>query len=61
MKDQEQTDLYQKILHIAEILQQTSEQHQAISKLMELLQWQIVDLNKRVKELEALQKDKPGN
>jgi len=42
-----------KFIHLAELLSKTSEQLQAQSQLMQQMEWQIVDLNKRLIYLES--------
>ena len=60
MEDLSQINQYEKLLKIADILNQSAEQHQAVIKLIELIQWQIVDLNKRIKVLEHRVKEQPA-
>lgn len=59
MNDEAITEVFDRLLKVAEILKQTSDQFDAMSHLMQRMQWQIIDLDKRINSLEAIRKEQP--
>lgn len=57
MENKELAEIYDRFHRIADLLSKTAVQLQDQSKLMQGMQWQIVDLNKRLKVLESKAND----